>query len=327
MTQEGEGAPHTTLVTGGAGFIGSQLCAELLRRGDRVICLDSFDAFYDPARKERNLSALLPFPRFSLHRVDLRDSHAVLELVKTSGVTRIAHLAAKAGVRPSLQNPAEYFDVNVTGTVRLLEAARECGITTLALASSSSVYGANTKLPFCETDAVDDPVSPYAASKRAMEVAAGVHARLYGLDVLCFRFFTVYGPRQRPDMAISKFVRAALNDETITLFGQGDTRRDYTFIADIVAGLVAALERAPGMGFQLFNLGNERAITLRDLVHAVGRATKRELKLQHAPMQAGDVDATFADVSKARELLGYNPQTTLDDGLRAYVAWLEAGEP
>ena len=314
-------------MTGGAGFIGSHLCEALLARGNRVACLDCFDPFYDPARKERNVAALCSHPRFRLFRAELRDPEAVQTVVRESEATKIAHLAARAGVRPSLQKPASYAEVNVTGTVHLLEAARECGIKQLVLASSSSVYGANTKVPFVETDPVESPVSPYAASKRAMEVMASVWARLYGMDILCHRFFTVYGPRQRPDMAISLFVRAALNSQPITLYGQGNTRRDYTFVADIVQGIIASLERAQGMGFEVFNLGNERAITLRELVEAVGSATGKPLEIRHAPMQPGDVEVTCADTAKARRLLGYAPQTSLEEGLRRYVAWLGAGEP
>ena len=317
---------QVTLVTGGAGFIGSHLCEALLARGDRVVCLDSFDPFYDPTRKERNIAGLLDDSCFQLVRGDLRDGAALQQTVRAHGVTRIIGLAARAGVRPSLLQPADYFEVNVTGTVNLLEAARASGITTVVLASSSSVYGANTKVPFAEADAVESPVSPYAASKRAMEVAASVWARLYNMDIACLRFFTVYGPRQRPDMAISKFVRAALAGEAITLFGEGDTRRDYTFVADIVQGIIEAAEHAPGAGFQLYNLGNESAVTLREMVEAVGRATEQPLHLAYAAPQAGDVEVTCADITKARQRLGYQPRTALDEGLRAYVAWLRAGE-
>lgn len=313
---------ETVLVTGGAGFIGSHLCEALIKRGDSVLCFDSFDAFYDPSQKRRNLEGLKRAPNFDIVQGDILDVEQLEDAMREANVSQIVHLAARAGVRPSLQQPALYYRVNVEGTINLLEIARRMEINSVVLASSSSVYGANSKVPFEETDAVEQPISPYAASKRGMELAASVYPRLYGMDVLCHRFFTVYGPRQRPDMAINKFVRAVSQGQPIEMYGAGQTRRDYTFIKDIISGLVASIDRAPGMGFQVFNLGNSQTVTLSELIDEVGRAVGREPIVKPMPEQPGDVEQTFANVEKARKMLDYQPTTPLREGLQQYVAWL-----
>jgi len=314
------------LVTGGAGFIGSHVCERLLARGERVVCYDNFDPYYDPAVKERNLAHIREHPGFALVRADILDAGRLAVVLKGHEIDRIIHLAARAGVRASLREPTLYQQVNVGGTTNILEAARQAGIRSVVLASSSSVYGANTAVPFHEDDPVNQPISPYAASKRAAELAAFAHCHLYGMDALCLRFFTVYGPRQRPDMAISRFVDRVRRGEPIEMYGDGTTRRDYTFVEDIVAGVIAAVDRAPGMGFQVFNLGNSQTVALCDLIQSIGRAVGRRPEVRIAPEQPGDVQVTYASVEKAKRLLGYAPRTSLDEGLARYVEWLKAEE-
>ncbi len=312
----------TILVTGGAGFIGSHLCTRLIARGDCVVCYDSFDPYYDPADKERNLASIKADPCFTLVRADIRDAGRLERALKEYAVSHVVHLAARAGVRPSLEEPVLYQEVNVAGTTNVLEAAHKAGIRSVVMASSSSVYGANTKVPFHEDDPVLQPISPYAASKRATELIAYVYSHLYNMDVLCHRFFTVYGPRQRPDMAISKFVHRVLYGLPIEMYGDGSTRRDYTFVGDIVAGLVASIDRAPGMGFQVFNLANSQTVALRELIDTIGRVIGREPRVHPRPEQPGDVKMTYADVGKAQQMLGYNPTTCIEQGIYAYVDWL-----
>jgi UDP-glucuronate 4-epimerase len=319
---KGRVALRTILVTGGAGFIGSHLCERLIERGDRVTCFDSFDPYYDPDRKLRNLEAILDDPHFTLVRGNIVNGGLLQDVMQEHRVDRVVHLAARAGVRPSLEEPALYQEVNVAGTTNVLEAARKSNIRSVILASSSSVYGANTKVPFCETDPVDQPISPYAASKRACELIAHVYHALYGMDVICHRFFTVYGPRQRPDMAISKFMDRVQRGVPIDIFGDGSTRRDYTYVDDIVSGIVASIDRANGMGFQVFNLGNSHTVTLCELVAAIGDALRIEPLLRYRPEQLGDVKITFANTDKARKMLDYAPATPIELGLSRYVSWL-----
>ena len=312
----------TVLVTGGAGFIGSHLCERLVQRGDRVVCYDNFDPYYDVGIKERNLAALVDTPGFTLVRGDIREAGRLTEVLRETGADHVVHLAALAGVRPSLESPALYQEVNVAGTTNVLEAARKAGIRSVVMASSSSVYGANEKTPFHEDDPVCAPISPYAASKRAAELAGYVHHHLYDMDVICHRFFTVYGPRQRPDMAIAKFTQRVMRGQPIEMFGDGSTRRDYTFVDDVVDGIVASVDRAHGLGFQIFNLGNSETIALSDLIASIGRVVGREPIIETRPEQRGDVTITSADIEKAARLLGYAPQTRIEDGLFRYHAWL-----
>ncbi|MFH1465215.1 MAG: NAD-dependent epimerase/dehydratase family protein [Pseudomonadota bacterium] len=308
---------HTVLVTGGAGFIGSHLVEALVARGERVRVLDSFDDFYDPAAKERNLAAVAG--RVELLRADLLDPVAVARAVE--GVGCVVHLAARAGVRRSLLDPVPYMQVNVAGTQVLMQAMRVAGVRHLVAASSSSVYGARTRGPFRESDPLGVAASPYAASKQAMEAVCRTWQRLYGCDLTLLRFFTVYGPRQRPDMAIHGFARKIQAGQPITMFGDGGSLRDYTFVGDIVRGLLAAVDTPlPG---EVLNLGNTRPVRLDTLIACLGRALGREVKVEQAGEQAGDVPLTWADVSRARELLGYAPTTDLEEGLAAFVRWLE----
>ena len=317
---------RTILVTGGAGFIGSHLCERLIERGDRVTCFDNFDPYYDPDRKLRNLEPIRHHPNFTLVRGNIVDGGMLQDVMAEHRIGRVVHLAARAGVRPSLEEPSLYQEVNVAGTTNVLEAARKSGIRSVVMASSSSVYGANTKVPFCETDPVDQPISPYAASKRACELMAHVYYALYGMDVICHRFFTVYGPRQRPDMAISKFMDRIQRGLPIDIYGDGSTRRDYTYVGDVVNGVIASLDRAEGMGYQVFNLGNSQTVALCELVDAIGNALGVEPLLRHRPEQLGDVKITYANIAKARKLLDYAPATPLDLGLARYVSWLRSEE-
>ena len=308
------------LVTGGAGFIGSHLCESLLGDGHRVVAIDNFDPFYDPATKHNNLALLSQWPAFRFIEGDIRNPAVFQDVFSQNTVDAVVHLAAKAGVRPSILQPAEYLDVNVTGTLQLLEAMRTAGVPRLLLASSSSVYGNQEKTPFSETDDVSNPISPYAATKRAGELLAYTYHHLYGLQTACLRLFTVYGPRQRPDLAIHKFAHLALENRPIPLFGDGSTRRDYTFVADTVRGIQQVLE-LPDLGYEIFNLGGGTPVTLLEMVHALEKALGRTLDIQYLDKQPGDVDQTFADVTKARAHFGYQPQVGLEEGVQRFAEW------
>lgn len=307
------------LVTGGAGFIGSHLSRRLLGRGDRVTVLDDFNDFYAPERKRLNVAPLLELPSYRLVEGDIRDQSLVDELFASSDFDAVVHLAARAGVRPSLREPILYEDVNCIGTLRLLEAARHHGPEVFVFGSSSSVYGINEKVPFAEEDEVSRPISPYATTKRSGELMCYNYHHLYGLKVSCLRFFTVYGPAQRPEMAIHKFARLLAHGETVPMFGDGSSRRDYTYIDDIIDGLVAALDAAPG--FEIFNLGGAETTSLSDLVRWLAEELAVEPRIEYLPQQPGDVPITFADVTKAGRLLGYSPKVPIREGLRRFVAW------
>lgn len=305
------------LVTGAAGFIGSNLVDYLLETGNHVIGIDNFDLFYDRAIKEKNIENAIRNPEYHINEGDIRDAEFIDSCLKRFRPEIIIHLAAKAGVRPSLVNPREYYDVNVLGTLNLLEAMRNNHMNKMIFASSSSVYGNNAKVPFCETDNVDFPISPYAASKKAGELLCYTYHHLYNFDIFCLRFFTVYGQRQRPDLAIHKFTRALLRDEIITLFGDGSSRRDYTHIDDTIQGIVRAVEKLKG--FDIFNLGESATISLIDLISLLEKYTRKKARINYLPVQAGDANQTFADISKAREKLNYNPRVDFESGLEKYV--------
>jgi UDP-glucuronate 4-epimerase len=309
------------LVTGGAGFIGSHVCERLLARGDSVTVLDNFNDFYDPALKRGN-AAMLPNAR--IEHGDLRDRALIARLFAQGEFDGVIHLAAMAGVRPSLLDPLHYEDVNVRGTVILLEELKSRPATRFVFASSSSVYGARDTVPFSETDDIHHPVSPYAATKRAGELLCYTHHHLYGIPTSCLRFFTVYGPRQRPEMAIAKFTRAIRAGKPVPFFGDGSTRRDYTYIDDIVDGVLAALDRCAG--YEIYNLGESATTSLSELVAMLGEICGREPILDRQPLQPGDVPLTCADISKARRQLGYAPRTPVEQGLRQYVAWCTESE-
>ncbi|MCB2410656.1 GDP-mannose 4,6-dehydratase [Hymenobacter lucidus] len=314
----------TVLVTGCAGFIGSHLCERLLHDGYHVVGLDNFDPFYPRAVKEANLAAFADHPNFTFHEADLRQGPAALPAVAADVVV---HLAAKAGVGPSVLEPAAYLESNVMGTAHLLEWMRQHGVRKLFFASSSSVYGNSPEKPFREDlNTLATCISPYAASKLAGEELVHTYHHLYQLDALNARFFTVYGPRQRPDLAIHKFVRLLRAGQPIPVFGNGSTSRDYTFVADTVDGIargVRYLLSHSGV-FETVNLGNNRPVPLLELIAALGRVVGVEPELSFQPLQAGDVDTTFADIRKAQSLLGYQPRTSLAEGLRQFVAWLPA---
>ena len=312
------------VVTGAAGFIGSHLTERLLRDGHAVMGIDSFDTFYDPQIKRRNIARALSHPSFRLVEADIRNQ-AALEQAIEGDVDVIVHLAARAGVRPSIEQPALYSDVNINGTVVLLEIARARHIKKFVFASSSSVYGNNKKVPFSESDNVDFPISPYAATKKAGELICHTYHHLYGIGMTCLRFFTVYGPRQRPDLAIHKFARLIEAGKPIPIYGDGTMRRDFTYIDDIINGVVAAIDKCAG--YHIYNLGESRPICVGDLIAEIEKALGREAIRNHLPTQPGDVDQTYADVARAQQELGYHPATDIATGLARFVQWLRAEEP
>lgn len=310
----------TILVTGAAGFIGSHLCEKLLNADQRVVGLDCFDTFYDPAIKRRNIEVCLKNSGFKLVEGDIRDSATVEAALGHCDM--VVHLAARAGVRPSIENPLLYQDVNIRGTNVILEVMRKLKRGKLVFASSSSVYGNNRKVPFSEADNVDFPISPYAASKKAGELLCHTYHNLFGMDITCLRFFTVYGARQRPDLAIHKFTKLIDAGMPIPVFGDGSMKRDHTYVDDIISGVMAAIERCKG--FHIYNLGESRPVSLSDLIAAIERAIGKKAIVDRQPLQPGDVDQTYADVSLARAELGYEPTTDIDTGLAQFVKWYRA---
>ncbi|MBN2289607.1 MAG: GDP-mannose 4,6-dehydratase [Candidatus Glassbacteria bacterium] len=308
------------LVTGGAGFIGSHLVERLLAEGHEVTCLDNFNHYYDPAVKRRNISPLLEDKRFTLVEADIRDMDTLRSLFRERRFDKVIHLAAQPGVRLSLQNPGLYMNINVTGTLNLLEALREFGTESFIFGSSSSVYGATEAIPFRE-DGELKPISPYGASKRAGELLCEVYRHVYRIPIVVLRFFTVYGPRQRPDMAIHKFIRQIDRGGKISLYGDGLSRRDYTFVADIVDGIVAALDK--GFAFETFNLGNSEPVALRHLISTIEDCLGKKAVIENLPEQPGDPFVTYADIEKSGRLLDYRPQVKIEQGLERFVRWYE----
>lgn len=310
------------LVTGGAGFIGSHLSERLLAHRHEVTILDDFNDFYDPQIKRRNIAGFAT--DVAVHEIDLRDQDAVRSVFAREKFDAIVHLGARAGVRPSIAAPQLYYETNVDGTLHLLEAARASGgIERFIFASSSSVYGLCKEVPFSEEFHLRQTISPYAATKIAGEFLCSTYSHLYGVRVVALRFFTVYGPRQRPDLAIHQFTRRIYEGKPIDQFGDGTTRRDYTYIEDIIQGVVAALDY-DGALFDIFNLGESETIQLKELISAIERALGKKAKINQLPEQAGDVPLTCADISKARKLLGYNPTTPLRAGLPRFIEWFLA---
>jgi len=310
------------LVSGAAGFIGSFACERLLGDGHRVVGLDNFDPFYDRPVKEANLAPSLAHGRFAFVEADIRDSAAIGEVFAAHGAfDAVVHLAARAGVRPSIRDPIGYEEVNVRGTMNLLEhAARGKNRPRFIFGSSSSVYGNSPKVPFSESDNVDRPISPYAATKKAGELVCHAYHHLYGLATCCLRFFTVYGPRQRPDLAIHKFARNILAGKPIQVFGDLAASRDYTYVDDVVLGISRAVERCDG--YEIINLGSSRGVSLRDMIAAVSKACNRRPIIEQMPPQPGDVARTWADVEKAGRLLGYRPTVPFEEGIERFVEWL-----
>jgi UDP-glucuronate 4-epimerase len=316
------------IVTGGAGFIGGHLCARLLEEGHQVTVIDNFDPFYDPALKWETVRTLEIFPEFRLVEADICDTEQVRSGLQAAGVAAskvdgLVHLAARAGVRPSIEQPAAYARTNVQGTAAVLELTRQLEIEALIFGSSSSVYGNRADVPFREDDQAVNPISPYAANKRAGELLCHAHHHLYGTSIVCLRFFTVYGARQRPDLAIHRFARLMRDGKPIPFFGDGTSQRDYTYVDDIVQGVTAAIDlatREKGI-FEIVNLGESDTVTLSRLVDLLGDAMGVTPALDRLPAQPGDVDRTCADITRARQLLGYNPQTRIEEGIPRFVEW------
>ncbi|OUM88715.1 MAG: epimerase [Bacillus thermozeamaize] len=308
------------LVTGGAGFIGSHLVDRLLGEGWRVTVIDNFDPFYDPAIKERNVAEHLKNERYTLYRLDIRDLSGLRQAL-TDEYDVIVHLAAKAGVRPSIQDPVTYQEVNVTGTQNMLEFARERGISQFVFASSSSVYGVNPNVPWREDDHVLLPISPYASTKVSGELLGHVYSHLYGIRFIALRFFTVYGPRQRPDLAIHKFARLMLRGEPIPIYGDGSTQRDYSYVDDVVEGVRRAMSYT-GSPYEIVNLGNNQTVGLLEMVRILERALGKEARLQFLPPQPGDVPRTWASLDKAQKVLDFRPRTPFEEGVERFVGWL-----
>jgi len=308
------------LVTGGAGFIGSHVCERLLHDGHSVWAFDELNDFYDPQLKRANIRSLQALAKpFEFVQGDICHGRAVGELFAAVKFDQVIHLAARAGVRPSLEQPALYQRVNVEGTVNLLEAARSHGVKKVTLASSSSVYGVNAKVPFSESDPIFSAISPYAASKLACEALGHVYHHIYKMDVAMLRFFTVYGPRQRPDLAIHKFTRLIAAGKPIPVFGDGSTARDHTYISDIVDGVIACTKKE--FGYEVFNLGESQTVKLSELIALIEQALGKKAVIDRQPLQPGDVPVTFADISKAREKLGYQPQVRVEKGIPLFVDW------
>ncbi|HET9477828.1 MAG TPA: GDP-mannose 4,6-dehydratase [Pyrinomonadaceae bacterium] len=309
------------LVTGGAGFIGSHLVDRLLQSDiDRLTVVDDFNNFYEPEIKRANTIEHLKDQRYTLAAIDIRDRAALETLFNQHRFDCIVHLAARAGVRPSLKEPQLYTETNVNGTVNLLELARYHGVEQFVFGSSSSVYGINAKVPFSEDDPIRQPISPYAATKAAGELLCHTYSHLYGLRCVCLRFFTVYGPRQRPDLAIHKFAKLISQGKPIPVFGDGTTRRDYTYVDDIIDGVVAAIDYDKS-DYEVFNLGESRTVELRELISLLEKELDAHATIDRQPPQPGDVPQTFADITKARALLGYDPQTQIEEGLHRFVEW------
>ena len=311
------------LVTGGAGFIGSHLVDSLLGEGNNVIVIDNYDDFYSKDLKLKNLSSALTFDTFQLVEGDIRDRNLLNDIFGNNHIDVVVHLAAKAGVRPSIKDPEGYYDVNINGTLNILEAMKAYDIKKMIFASSSSVYGNNEKVPFSESDSVDFPISPYAATKKSGELLCHTYHHLYDFKINCLRFFTVYGPRQRPDLAINKFSKRIMNGDPIQMFGDGTTKRDYTYIDDIVQGIKLAMENLNG--FEIYNLGESRTIILKELINLLENEMGKKAKIEKLPLQPGDVEQTYADISKARELLKYDPQFEIEEGIKNFVEWAKNG--
>ena len=309
------------LITGGAGFIGSHLVDRLLATDvEHITVVDDFNDFYDPSIKRANIIEHLKDPRYQLNEVDIRDHQSLEPVFKNNNFDCVVHLAARAGVRPSLSEPQLYTETNINGTLNLLELARQNNIKQFVFGSSSSVYGINAKVPFSEDDPIRQPISPYAATKGAGELLCHTYSHLYGLRCICLRFFTVYGPRQRPDLAIHKFARLITQGKPIPVFGDGTTRRDYTYVDDIIDGVMAAISYDK-RDYEVINLGESRTVELSELIQLLEKELDTHATIERQPPQPGDVPQTFADISKARALLGYDPKTQIEDGLRRFVEW------
>ncbi len=316
-----KGLMKKLLITGGAGFIGSHLVDRLLKSDvEHITVIDDFNDFYDPSIKRANMSAHLKDPRYQISEIDIRDRTALEQVFTKNNFDCVVHLAARAGVRPSLSEPQLYSETNISGTLNLLELARQNNIKQFVFGSSSSVYGINAKVPFSEEDPIRQPISPYAATKAAGELLCHTYSHLYGVRCICLRFFTVYGPRQRPDLAIHKFANLITEGKQIPVFGDGTTRRDYTYVDDIIDGVMAAIDYNK-TNYEVINLGESRTVELNELISLLEAELDMHAAIDRQPQQPGDVPQTFADISKARALLGYDPKTQIEEGLRRFVEW------
>jgi UDP-glucuronate 4-epimerase len=306
-------------VTGGAGFIGSHLCGRLLREGHRVVCLDNFDDFYEPEIKRRNVQEAMGKAQFELIEGDIRDTQLIPRIFRDRTFDVVVHLAARAGVRPSIDYPKLYEEINIQGTINLLDACRELSVKSYVFASSSSVYGGNRKVPFSEEDRVETPISPYGTTKRAGELFCYTYHRLYGINIACLRYFTVYGPRQRPEMAIHKFTRLIEGNERLPMYGDGQSIRDYTYIDDIIDGTMGAIYG--NKGFEIYNLGESHTTSLSDLIRMLEQALGKRAIIEGLPEQRGDMPVTYANIEKARRKLGYAPRVSMEEGIARFVEW------
>lgn len=318
----------TYFITGGAGFIGSSLTDKLLKEKNKVITIDNFCDFYNPKIKENNILEFLSNENYKIYRKDIRDKQAIKSIFDENKIDIVVHLAAMAGVRPSIENPVLYQEVNCLGTQNLLEEMKMHEIKNLVMASSSSVYGNCKEVPFREDMIVDYAISPYAATKKANEVMTHVYHKLFDMNVIMLRFFTVYGPKQRPDLAINKFTRLMLENKEIPKFGDGTTSRDYTYIDDIVDGIIKTCEYVNNnsMVYEILNIGNSSPVSLKEMINVIGRTLKIEPKIKQLPMQPGDVDKTYADISKAKKLIGYEPKITFEEGIQRFINWYKENQ-
>jgi len=310
---------RTILVTGGAGFIGSHVCDRLLSEGDNVICVDNMNSYYDPRFKSKNIAHNLKNKSFKFIKLDVTHYHQLSKIFSKYRIDSVVHLAARAGVRPSIQNPHIYEVVNIKGTLNLLDLARHSKLRNFIFGSSSSIYGVNEKVPFCETDPVDNQVSPYAVTKRAGELFCNNYHKLYGLNVTALRFFTVYGPRGRPDMAPYLFTEGIYKGKTIKQYGDGSSERDYTYVGDIVNGIFSSINKE--FGFEIINLGNSETVQLKRFIQIIENKVGKKAIIEIKDMPKGDVPKTYADISKAKKLLGYKPKIKIEEGIKRFVEW------
>ena len=308
------------LVTGGAGFIGSHICDALLDKGHNIICIDDFNNYYDPKIKENNIKTFLKNNKFKLYKEDIRNFNSLKKIFQENKIDKIIHLAARAGVRASLKDPLLYEEVNVKGTLNLLELAKEFKINQFIFGSSSSIYGLNKKIPFSENDNTQ-PISPYGVTKKIGEQLCYVYHHLYNINIICLRFFSVYGPRGRPDMAMYKFTKSINEGKEIEMFGDGTTKRDYTYITDIVSGILASLDK--NLSFEIINLGNNNTVELKYFISLIEKELKKKSKIKKMPEQQGDVPLTYANISKAKKILCWEPKVKIEEGVKLFVRWFD----
>ena len=306
-------------VTGGAGFIGSHVCEALLAKGLQVVCIDNFNDYYNPDFKESNIKPLLESKDFSLCRTDITDINSLKEVFENNKIEKIIHLAARAGVRPSIEQPALYEKVNVLGTLNMLIMAKQFKVKNFVFGSSSSIYGNTKEIPFSEQSKSDNPISPYAATKKAAELLCYTYSNLYNIPITCLRLFTVYGPRGRPDMAPYKFTEIINNEKELTMFGDGTSKRDYTYVKDIVEGILATLDKE--FKFEVINLGNSSPIELKRFIEIIEQNLGKQAKIKQINIQPGEVDITYANITKAKELLSWQPKTKIEEGMKEFIEW------